>query len=164
MKYRDPVTGEFKEISVKASDTLPIGTIVDYDGDTVPDGWETVDDTGTYKKIKKIATSIGVLGKVLNSKSASQIDTYSCDYINNVIPTMETGTVKLTGASNNWSWTHITYTKEYDKAPYVFTQINDNTSTQISTVVINRTTTGCDVGIYNHNYTRTINYLVVKAN
>ena len=40
MKYRDPVTGEFKDITVKASDTLPIGTIVDYDGTTVPSGWE----------------------------------------------------------------------------------------------------------------------------
>ena len=33
-------------------------------------------------KIKKIATSIGVLGKILNSKSTSKQDTYSCDYIN----------------------------------------------------------------------------------
>lgn len=34
------------------------------------------------KKIRKIATSIGALGKVLNSKSTSQENTYSCDYIN----------------------------------------------------------------------------------
>lgn len=34
-------------------------------------------------RIKKIATSIGVLGKILNSKSSSKQDTYSCDYINN---------------------------------------------------------------------------------
>lgn len=33
-------------------------------------------------RIKKIATSIGVLGKILNSKSSSKQDTYSCDYIN----------------------------------------------------------------------------------
>lgn len=40
MKYRDPNTGQLKELSLKAADTLPIGTIVDYDGETVPDGWE----------------------------------------------------------------------------------------------------------------------------
>ena len=40
MKYKDPVTGELKQLSVKAADTLPIGTIVDYDGETVPEGWE----------------------------------------------------------------------------------------------------------------------------
>lgn len=44
MRYQDPVTGEWKTISVKAADTLPIGTIVDYDGDTVPDGWEEIPD------------------------------------------------------------------------------------------------------------------------
>ena len=48
-------------------------------------------------KIKKIATSIGVLGKVLNSKSASQIDTYSCDYINELIPK----TKIMTGTTNS---------------------------------------------------------------
>lgn len=36
-------------------------------------------------RIRKIATSIGVLGKILNSKSSSKQDTYSCDYINNMI-------------------------------------------------------------------------------
>lgn len=34
-------------------------------------------------KIKKIAQSIGVLGKILNTKSTSQENTYSCDYLNN---------------------------------------------------------------------------------
>lgn len=43
MKYRDTETGEFKEITVKVSDTLPVGTEVDYDGTTVPNGWAKVD-------------------------------------------------------------------------------------------------------------------------
>lgn len=42
MKYND--NGEIKNIYIKAADTLPIGTIVDYDGTTVPDGYEKVDD------------------------------------------------------------------------------------------------------------------------
>lgn len=44
MKYKDPITGEFKPISVKVSDTLPIGSVVDFDGTTVPSGWEEVDN------------------------------------------------------------------------------------------------------------------------
>lgn len=48
MRYQDPVTGEWKTISVKAADTLPIGTEVDYDGDTVPDGWEQIVEPGSY--------------------------------------------------------------------------------------------------------------------
>lgn len=39
MKYRDPITNTFKDLTVKVSDTLPIGTIVGYAGVTAPDGW-----------------------------------------------------------------------------------------------------------------------------
>ena len=41
MKYND--NGEIKNIVVKASDSLPVGTEVDYDGATVPNGWAKVD-------------------------------------------------------------------------------------------------------------------------
>lgn len=51
MKYRDPDTGEFKDITVKASDTLPIGTEVDYDGTEVPSGWEQVEDVITTENV-----------------------------------------------------------------------------------------------------------------
>lgn len=45
MKYND--NGEIKNIVVKASDSLPVGTEVDYDGTTVPNGWEKVsNDSG----------------------------------------------------------------------------------------------------------------------
>lgn len=44
MKYKDPITGEIKDIYVKALDNLPVGAIVDYDGDTVPDGYEEVEN------------------------------------------------------------------------------------------------------------------------
>ena len=49
MKYRAPDTREFKDITVKTSDTLPIGTIVDYDGTEVPSGWENVENYGIKK-------------------------------------------------------------------------------------------------------------------
>ena len=29
MRYKDPITGEFKDIYVKASDTLPVGSVVE---------------------------------------------------------------------------------------------------------------------------------------
>lgn len=48
MKYKDPTTGQFKDISVKVADSLPIGTEVDYDGETVPTGWEQVDNPNDY--------------------------------------------------------------------------------------------------------------------
>ena len=39
MKYRDPSTGNFKDLHFKVSDTLPIGTITQYGGATAPEGW-----------------------------------------------------------------------------------------------------------------------------
>lgn len=67
MKYKDPVTGELKDIYVKASDTLPVGTVVDYDGEDVPAGWEKIDDYSTNET--KIGTWIDgkpLYRKVLN--------------------------------------------------------------------------------------------------
>lgn len=40
MKYKDPITGELRDVIIKSGDTLPIGTIVDFDGDVIPDGYE----------------------------------------------------------------------------------------------------------------------------
>ena len=40
MKYND--NGTIKDIVIKAGDTLPVGTIVEYDGDTIPDGYEVL--------------------------------------------------------------------------------------------------------------------------
>lgn len=44
MKYRNPKTGEFKDLLVKVTDTLPVGSIVEYEGETIPEGWEKVED------------------------------------------------------------------------------------------------------------------------
>lgn len=54
MKYEDTQTREFKDITVKVSDTLPIGTEVDYDGTTVPNGWEQVEDPSAYSLEEQI--------------------------------------------------------------------------------------------------------------
>ena len=40
MNYNDD--GTVKQITVKAGDTLPVGTEVDFDGTTIPAGWEEV--------------------------------------------------------------------------------------------------------------------------
>lgn len=42
MKYND--NGEIKDIVVKGLDQMPVGSIIDYDGTDVPDGWEQVED------------------------------------------------------------------------------------------------------------------------
>lgn len=61
MKYND--NGEYKDIYIKTFDTLPVGTEVDYDGETVPEGWSEITEGYTlldnyiyYKKVGKMVT------------------------------------------------------------------------------------------------------------
>lgn len=54
IKYGNPITGEFKDIKFKVSDTLPVGTKVDYDGTDVPNGWEQVEDPSAYSLEEQI--------------------------------------------------------------------------------------------------------------
>lgn len=42
MKYKDPITGDYKELHFKTGDTLPVGTIVEYDGYEIPPGYKEV--------------------------------------------------------------------------------------------------------------------------
>ena len=48
MKYEDPITEELKPIYFKVADTSPVGTIVEYDGEGVPDGYEEVLGSNDY--------------------------------------------------------------------------------------------------------------------
>lgn len=65
--YKDSTTGQMKPIGVKVEDTLPVGTEVDYDGSTIPEGWEEVDDPNEYSTSEKV---IGThLGKPLYRKT-----------------------------------------------------------------------------------------------
>lgn len=43
MKVRNS-NGELKELVIKANDSIPAGTIVDFEGDVVPEGYEQVED------------------------------------------------------------------------------------------------------------------------
>lgn len=42
MKFKDPITGEYKTLHLKTGDTLPVGTIVSFEGDEIPEGYEEV--------------------------------------------------------------------------------------------------------------------------
>ena len=46
LKYKDPVTKEFKNITVGSAESIPVGAVLEYDGDTVPAGYVEVDESG----------------------------------------------------------------------------------------------------------------------
>lgn len=69
------------------SESLPVGTELDYDGETVPTGWEQVDDVPVYSTTEtKCGTWIGgepIYRKVINFTNTST-DWQTIDTINNI--------------------------------------------------------------------------------
>lgn len=46
--YKDSTTGQMKPLGVKVEDTLPVDTIVDYDGQDIPEGWVEIPSKVDY--------------------------------------------------------------------------------------------------------------------
>ena len=46
MRAKDKTTGQFKKVYVKALDSMPVGSELDFDGNSadIPVGWEEVSD------------------------------------------------------------------------------------------------------------------------
>ena len=97
MKYRNPKTGEFKDLVVKVTDTLPVGSIVDYEGATIPEGWELISQNESIKTIKKIENNLAIPGMVLNEKTTSDKDAYSCNYLNTYLNKLDKNINNLEG-------------------------------------------------------------------
>ena len=94
MKALNPSTGNLEEVYVRALDGMPVGTIVDYDGQAsdIPTGWTTY-GTG---QIKKTSETRPLGATVVNAYDNSQINAYSTQYIDNIntYSTTETNTGK----------------------------------------------------------------------
>lgn len=79
LKYRDPKTGQFKEISVKINDTLPIGAVISYTGPNAPTGWEsyTTDDAYTQTTLWHTTS----WNNMLTPNTVKNLDMSSYDYV-----------------------------------------------------------------------------------
>lgn len=138
MKFRDPETGEFKELYTKAADTLPVGTVVDYDGDEVPAGWEEVESP--YQQIdgEVVKTGRKVFGKdeYVYTKTITSLDTLetgltNIDYILN-ISCMVLDTVNTNGVWRPipWCYNASTYDSSYIGG-FNFNPVNGKMSFQV---------------------------------
>ena len=99
MNYND--NGTIKKIAVKAGDTLPIGTIVEVPGSTVPDGYSKVDDL-----------SLEDVNEEVNILKETKQDKIKILY-NDINGT--TGNVTLNDTISNYSYLEIYYGKEINK-------------------------------------------------
>ena len=100
MKYKDPITGELKDIIVKSGDTLPIGTIVEFDGETVPDGYEEF-ETEDYGSLGNIIVDDVTCKNILPNNVQSQT-------INGVTITRgKDGSLTLNGTSTAGTYVYL---------------------------------------------------------
>jgi len=136
MKVKNPSTGNFEEVYVKALDGLPVGTEVDFDGTStdIPVGWEQV--SGKSQIVYELYNDTTGGTSILLSDSVANYDyieityketTSNKSFISQKIPTSETSTVlsyyelpssasgniRYFGASFNISGTSISLGSNY---------------------------------------------------
>lgn len=76
MKVRNS-KGELKEIVIKANDSIPAGTIVEFDGNVVPEGYEKVEDEGEIYSTEEKRIGTWIDGKPLYRKVINATPTIS---------------------------------------------------------------------------------------
>lgn len=77
MKYRDS-EGNLQEIYLPPTgDTLPIGSIVDYDGNTVPVNWKLVEDSNAYSTNEVKTDKVWIDGKPIYRKTFERGNSFS---------------------------------------------------------------------------------------
>lgn len=85
MKARDSQTETLKDVYVKALDSLPVGSEIDFDGDTsdIPAGWEQTTDVNSYSTSEIKTNKTWIDGKPIYRKVISvgglTINTYDVD-------------------------------------------------------------------------------------
>ena len=92
--YKDSTTGQMKPLGVKVEDTLPVGTIVEYNGQNIPEGWVDIGNGKIEKQYQVIPTN----ALLENGDSTSATNGYTAEYINNhsvvVSPTEPSGSAR----------------------------------------------------------------------
>ena len=78
MKVRDS-NGELKEVVIKTNDSIPAGSVIDFDGDVVPEGYEQVEDKGevysssfTNSTLTKYEHKISNIEKIIKATSTAK--------------------------------------------------------------------------------------------
>ena len=89
MKYND--NGEYKDIYVKAFDTLPIGTEVDYDGSVVPSGWTEVEDNFLSNSATVSSLASNTATNISDCSITAPKDGLALVIINGVYPSANSG-------------------------------------------------------------------------
>ena len=84
MKYK--YNGEWVDLSIKALDSMPVGTQVEYTGTDIPNGWEQVNDYSTTEidTGKKWIDGKPIYRKVVSDTTSSSSDQTMLSTITNL--------------------------------------------------------------------------------
>ena len=84
MKYK--YNNEWVDVNIKALDSMPVGTQVEYTGDTIPTGWEQVNDYSTTEidTGKKWIDGKPIYRKVVSDTTSSSSDQTMLSTITNL--------------------------------------------------------------------------------
>lgn len=79
MKYRANASDTWHKIKIKALDSMPIGSVVEYVGQAsdIPTGWEAI----SGGKIQKTSETTPTMASIVNEINTSTKDAYSCKFI-----------------------------------------------------------------------------------
>ena len=82
LKYKNNNT--FTELQIKALDSMPVGTVVEFNGQAsdIPSGWEEVSGEN---KIRKVSLKTPTGAHIVDGYSTSTTDGYSCNEVNNLV-------------------------------------------------------------------------------
>lgn len=107
MKYND--NGEWKDIIVKAVDTLPVGSEIDYNGTEVPEGWEEVEEPIIFKRFERQVTA--PVGQDYWEMAVNSIEGYE---LIGIIPKGENTSTLLTSSNLKKNSNNIVMTITYN--------------------------------------------------
>ena len=103
MKFKDPITGEYKTLHLKTGDTLPVGTIVSFEGDEIPEGYEEVIGEEARVVISSTEPTTGEEVWIQNTKNLFNING---DYASVVgSPTISDNSIILPESDGNAGYT-----------------------------------------------------------
>ena len=124
MQYYNETSQQYEELSIKALDSMPVGTVVEYTGTDIPNGWEQVNDYSTTEidTGKRWVNGRKIYRRVFLNTTASSTGTEKVigTVTGMVLPISFTGVIDL----GQYGYSNIICT--YNSSNIVFTYIDSN--------------------------------------
>lgn len=183
IKYKNPTTGEYEPLLLPTLDSLPIGSIIEYDGDNIPGDWEEITETNEIFQGTKLPTTYTPKLWIKTDTNTPQLmyKNSSNNWVSllNSNLNVEYGFIEsnklILGVvgKQNVCYYKYTFIKKYTKVPVIIATWHDGTSNwqshgPINVSVNGITTTSCyfitsQSSVYGNNITTDgVDFLIIN--